>query len=170
MQALRRTLLSTLIFILFGMSLAARAQTPLRFVAATPCRVVDTRLPKGPFGGPPIQGNSSRDFAIPNGPCTIPNTAAAYSLNVTVVPQGPLGYLTVWPAGQQQPTVSTLNSLDGRTKANAAIVPAGSGEAISVFASKVAIPAADIAKSDTATLTVVNPGSAPSGPISFTIQ
>src|SRR5271167_3351433 len=135
MQTMRRTLLFILILTLLGISLAAQAQTPLRFVAATPCRVVDTRLPNGPFGGPPIQGNGSRDFAIPNGPCKIPNTAAAYSLNVTVVPPGPLGYLTVWPAGQQQPTVSTLNSLDGRTKANAAIVPAGSGEAISVFAS-----------------------------------
>src|SRR5271167_4374699 len=135
MQTMRRTLLFILILTLLGISLAAQAQTPLRFVAATPCRVVDTRLPNGPFGGPPIQGNGSRDFAIPNGPCKIPNTAAAYSLNVTVVPPGPLGYLTVWPAGQQQPTVSTLNSLDGRTKANAAIVPAGNGEAISVFAS-----------------------------------
>ena len=135
MQALRRALLFVLTSILLGTSLAARAQTALRFVAATPCRVADTRLPKGPFGGPPIQGNSSRDFAIPDGPCKIPNTAAAYSLNVTVVPPGPLGYLTVWPTGQQQPTVSTLNSVDGRTKANAAIVPAGSGEAISVFAS-----------------------------------
>ncbi len=35
---------------------------------------------------------------------------------------------------------------------------------------KVAIPAADIAKPGTATLTVVNPGSAPSGGISFPIQ
>ena len=130
-----RRLLLVLIFILFGISLAARAQTALRFVAVAPCRVVDTRLPSGPFGGPPILGQESRDFAIPNGPCQIPNTAAAYSLNVTVVPHGPLGYLTVWPAGQQQPLVSTLNSVDGRIKANAAIVPAGSDEAISVFAS-----------------------------------
>jgi|SRR5271166_6631444 len=134
MPTTRRTLLFVLISILLGISLAARAQSALRFVAVTPCRVVDTRLPNGPFGGPPIQGQGSRDFAIPNGPCEIPNTAAAYSLNVTVVPQGPLGYLTVWPTGQQQPLVSTLNSLDGRIKANAAIVPAGSGEAVSVFA------------------------------------
>ena len=56
----------------------------------------------------------------------IPSAAVAYSLNVTVVPAGPLGYLTVWPAGQSQPTVSTLNSLDGRVKANAAIVAGGS--------------------------------------------
>ena len=51
--------------------------------------------------------------------------AAAYSLNVTVAPHGPLGYLTIWPKGDVQPFVSTLNSPDGRTKANAAIVAAG---------------------------------------------
>ena len=51
--------------------------------------------------------------------------AIAYSLNVTVVPQTTLGYLTIWPTGEGQPTVSTLNSLDGRMKANAAIIPAG---------------------------------------------
>src|SRR5271157_1192673 len=106
-QTMRRTPLFVLIFILLGVPLAARAQTPLQFIAVPPCRVVDTRLPNGPFGGPPIQGETSRDFAIPNGPCkNIPNTAAAYSLNVTVVPQGPLGYLTVCPTGQQQPLVS----------------------------------------------------------------
>jgi hypothetical protein len=49
---------------------------------------------------------------------------------------GPLRYLTVWPTGLQQPTISTLNSLDGRIKANAAIVAAGTGGgAVSVYAS-----------------------------------
>ena len=56
---------------------------------------------------------------------SLPKAAALIRLNVTVVPQGPLGYLTIWPTGQDQPLVSTLNSLDGRIKANAAIVPAG---------------------------------------------
>src|SRR5271157_3697644 len=133
-QTMRRTPLFVLIFILLGVPLAARAQTPLQFIAVPPCRVVDTRLPNGPFGGPPIQGEGFRDFALPSGPCQIPNTAAAYSLNVTVVPRGPLGYLTVWPTGQPQPNVSTLNSQDGRVKANAVIVPAGNSEAVSVFA------------------------------------
>jgi hypothetical protein len=59
--------------------------------------------------------------------------AAAYSLNVTVVPEGPLYYLTTWPTGSSQPTVSTLNSFDGRVVANAAIVPAGTNGAISVY-------------------------------------
>ena len=112
--------------------IAGASSDPLQFVPVTPCRVADTRNPPGPFGGPPIGGGTSRDFIIPNSACGIPPTAAAYSLNITVVPGGPLGYLTVWPTGQDQPKVSTLNS-DGRVKANAAIVPAGTGGAIRLF-------------------------------------
>jgi hypothetical protein len=103
------------------------------FVPLTPCRVVDTRNASGALGGPSIESGTSRDFAIPSGACGVPGNATAYSLNVTVVPQGPLGYLTIWPAGQPQPLASTLNS-DGRIKADAAIVPAGSNGAVSVFA------------------------------------
>jgi alpha-tubulin suppressor-like RCC1 family protein len=106
----------------------------LRFIPVTPCRVADTRSPVGPFGGPFIAANTSRSFTVPSSACSIPSTAQAYSFNITVVPHGSLSYLTVWPTGQTQPYVSTLNSLDGRIKANAAIVPAGSAGAISVFA------------------------------------
>ena len=54
-------------------------------------------------------------------------------MNFTVVPPGPLGYITVYPAGQAQPLVSTLNSLDGRVLANGAIVSARSGGGINVY-------------------------------------
>ena len=54
---------------------------------------------------------------------------------MTAWPTGPLGFLTTWPAGQSQPVVSTLNSLAGKVVANAAIVPAGSNGAISVYVS-----------------------------------
>ena len=104
----------------------------LQFVTVTPCRLVDTRPQYG--GSGPIPGGASQDFPIPQeGGCNIPATAAAYSLNVTVVPSGPLGYLTIWPTGENRPAVSTLNSLDGRIKADAAIVPAGTSGAISVY-------------------------------------
>ena len=80
-------------------------------------------------------GGMSRNFLIPQlGGCNIPSNAAAYSLNVTVSPHGPLGYLTIWPDGEVQPYVSTMNSPDGRIKANAAIVPAGNN-AVSVYVS-----------------------------------
>jgi len=110
------------------------AADPLQFVPLAPCRVADTRQATGPFGGPYLSGGTSRSFALPQSNCNIPGTAAAYSLNVTVVPHaGTLGYLTIWPAGEAQPLVSTLNSPDGRVKANAAIVPAGAGGGVNVY-------------------------------------
>ncbi len=108
---------------------------PLRFVPVTPCRVADTRYPDGPFGGPTLTGGSSRSFPIPSSGCGIPATAQAYSLNVTVVPAGPLSFLTLWPTGQPQPLVSTLNSFAGIVVANAAIVPAGTSGAVSAYVS-----------------------------------
>jgi uncharacterized repeat protein (TIGR01451 family) len=107
----------------------------LRYIPITPCRVVDTRKPTGAFGGPSITGGTIRDFSIPGGACGIPVTAQAYSFNAAVVPAGPLGFLTLWAAGQTRPVASTLNSIDGRIKSNAAIVPAGTAGAVSVFAS-----------------------------------
>ena len=115
--------------------ITATGSQALRFVPVTPCRIADTRLAAGPFGGPSITGGGSRDFTIPNSACSIPASAQAYSLNVAVVPATTLGYLTLYPAGQSRPLASTLNSLDGRIKSNAAIVPAGTGGAVSVFAS-----------------------------------
>ena len=72
--------------------------------------------------------------------CNIPNTAVAYSLNFTAVPYPslgyPLGYLEVWPTGEQpQNPVSTLNNPTGTAVANAAIVLAGTGGEITVLAS-----------------------------------
>ena len=109
--------------------------TELQFFPIPPCRLVDTRQQNGEFGGPSLQANSVRSFTVPdNQTCNIPASAPVYSLNVTVVPppHGTLGYLTVWPTGEVQPNVSTLNS-DGRVKANAAIVPAGVGSSISFY-------------------------------------
>ncbi len=122
---------------LFTQSFTIQQPPPgLQFVAIAPCRVADTRDSSKPpgFGPPSLVSGGTRSFTIPSGSCSIPATAQAYALNVTVVPQGELGYLTVWPAGQDKPLVSTLNSLDGEVKANAAIVAAGTGGAISAFA------------------------------------
>ena len=105
----------------------------LRFVPVTPCRVADTRLAPGSYGGPILGAGATRDFTIP-GACGIPANAQAFSLNIGVVPATTLGFMTVWPAGQTRPLVSTLNSLDGRIKSSAAIIPAGIGGAVSVFA------------------------------------
>jgi len=116
---------------------AAPGTGGLQFYAVTPCRVADTRSSQpftDAFGPPSLAAYSKRDFPIALSPCGIPSTAQAYALNLTVVPQGPLSYLSTWPAGQSYPGVSTLNSPNGGVVANAAIVPAGGEGAITVLA------------------------------------
>ena len=112
--------------------IAGASADPLQFVPVTPCRVIDTRQQQNGY----LPGGMMRSFAVPQSNCNIPATAIAYSMNVTAVPlQGrPLGYLTVWPTGESQPNISTLNSYDGRVKANAAIFPAGGAGAVSLYA------------------------------------
>jgi len=120
--------------VLTGMAPVA-AQIP--FTSVTPCRVMDTRAGEGQvgsFGPPTMTVGTTRTINIPqNTRCNIPAGVSAYSLNITVVPSGPLSFLTVYPAGQSRPLVSTLNSFDGRIVANAALVPAGAGGAIDIF-------------------------------------
>ena len=116
----------------------------LQFYPLTPCRVADTRGATGSLGAPSLQASQSRIFPIMSSGCNIPGNALAYSLNFTAIPQGPLGYLTVWPNGQSQPVVSTLNAPTGAVTANAAIVPAGTGGAIELFATNSGDMAIDI--------------------------
>ena len=56
-------------------------------------------------------------------------------MNATVVPTAGLGYLTMFPTGQGQPFVSTLNAVEDRIVANALLIPAGTAGAISSFVS-----------------------------------
>ncbi|MBL8216282.1 MAG: hypothetical protein JNK87_36525 [Bryobacterales bacterium] len=106
---------------------------PIPFFGLTPCRVLDTRFAPSLFGGPVMAAGSTRTVAIPQSRCGVPSTAQAYSLNITVVPRGPLSYLSVFPTGAGQPLVSTLNAFDGGVVSNAAIVPAGSNGTVDVF-------------------------------------
>lgn len=107
------------------------AVTGLVFVPIANCRVVDTRTTStltGAFGPPNITRYTNRDFPLTSGSCGLPPTARAYSLTVMAYPrQGALAFLSIWPAGQPFPTVSTLNAFDGRIVSNSALVPAGSG-------------------------------------------
>jgi hypothetical protein len=118
-----------------GYFVPAGTASALAFYPLTPCRVADTRNATGPLGGPSLSANTSRAFPVQSSTCHIPATALAYSLNITAVPHGTLGYLTTWPTGQAQPTVSTLNSPKGVVTASAALVPAGMGGEISVYVS-----------------------------------
>ncbi|MGA2117741.1 MAG: hypothetical protein ABSH56_23655 [Bryobacteraceae bacterium] len=112
---------------------AAPGAGGLSFYTVTPCRIVDTRGADGTFGGPILGSSTMRAFPLSEGPCGISDNAAAYSLNMTVVPSVDLNYLTTWPTGVGMPGVSTLNSYAAQVVANAAIVPAGTGGGVNVF-------------------------------------
>jgi hypothetical protein len=107
----------------------AQAQTggPFQYYALTPCRIVDTRGAAGVDGGPALRGNATaRNFQI-KGTCGVPSTAAAVTINVTVVTPSTSGFLTLWPSGGTQPTVSTINFVPAdNVLANGAIVPLSS--------------------------------------------
>ena len=92
----------------------------LSLYPAAPCRVLDTRTGSGAFQG---------ELTVPvvGAPCAIPANAQAFVFNATVVPQGSLGYLTLWPDGASKPVVSTLNAPDGAVTSNMAIVPTLNG-------------------------------------------
>lgn len=110
---------------LLALAPAARAGGPYQFSSVAPCRVVDTRNPTGPNGGPALASDTTRSFPIV-GLCGVPSTARAVTLNVTVVTPTHFGFLTIWPNGITMPLVSTLNftGTEGAV-ANGAIVPLG---------------------------------------------
>jgi hypothetical protein len=92
----------------------------LSLYSTAPCRVLDTRQTSGAFSG-------ELTVNVVGSSCLVPASAQAYVLNATVVPQGGLGYLTLWPDGQSRPLASTLNAFDGAITSNMAIVPTTNG-------------------------------------------
>jgi hypothetical protein len=94
----------------------------LSLYTLSPCRSYDTRTQgnQGAFQG--VQA-----FALNQSSCNVPAAASVVLLNVTAVPTGALGYVSLWSAGDLQPTVSTLNANDGQVTSNLAFVPSNQG-------------------------------------------
>lgn len=106
---------------------------PLQFYTLTPCRVLDTRNPTGPYGGPALVAGADRPFVFA-GQCGIPSTAKAVSSNVAVVsPTDGPGFLTLFPGGTPRPIFSAINYIAGKTRAKNAIVQLGSAGDVTVF-------------------------------------
>lgn len=112
----------------------AHAGGPYQYFAITPCRIADTRFANGnancPATGncqPAISGNAAARAFTVQGLCGVPSGAAAATLNITIVtPMMTVqnGFLTIYPSGTTQPTVSTINFTNSDTAlANGAIVP-----------------------------------------------
>jgi hypothetical protein len=93
----------------------------LNFYTLIPCRLVDTRNPTGPMGGPALPTGAFRSFSLA-GACNVPLTARALSINVTVTqPQNP-GDLRFFPADVTAPLTSVVNFRPGQTRTNNTIV------------------------------------------------
>jgi hypothetical protein len=117
----------------FSMTVGAPEEPrPFNFYSVSPCRVIDTRSPTGPLGGPPLEGARARSFTM-RGVCGIPQTARAVSVNVTVTSPTAPGHLRLFPTGGSQPLVSSMNYSPGQTRANSATLPLGSTGAFTVF-------------------------------------
>ena len=102
--------------------------SPSAFYTLSPCRVVDTRDPASPVGGPALACSSTplpRTF--PMAACGIPSTARAISYNVTVTQSTTAGHLRLSPAAGVWPLSSSINYAPGLTRANNGIVLLGSG-------------------------------------------
>jgi hypothetical protein len=95
--------------------------------AMTPVRLLDTRTtsPMGP--------NSTMNLNVETATSGVPSNATAVALNVTVTGTTDSGYLSVYPTGASQPTVSNLNWVMGETVPNSVIVPVGSGGSITFY-------------------------------------
>ncbi|HBL31788.1 MAG TPA: hypothetical protein DD490_33615 [Acidobacteria bacterium] len=101
--------------------LAGGPPAPADFYTVTPCRVLDTRNPEGPLGGPALVGGATRSFAIA-GSCGVPVDATAVAVNVTVIQPAAPGYLTLFPSGLTPPVVATITFSAGQILSNNAIL------------------------------------------------
>jgi hypothetical protein len=100
------------------------------FYTVAPCRAVDTRLPPGPFGGPPVEANGKRSFTLA-GRCGIPAAAKAVALNVTVLDAEAPGQLTLH-GGLETPLASAISYRSRAARANNGVFPLGSGGTLTV--------------------------------------
>ncbi len=107
------------------------------FYTLAPCRLIDTRNPAGPQGGPALSAGADRDFTLA-GLCSIPPTARAVAVNIAVTQPTSQGNLRLYPAGTPLPLVSSVNYEAGQTVGNAAIVPLSVSGAIAVRCSQAA--------------------------------
>jgi hypothetical protein len=98
--------------------------TGLDFHALTPCRLLDTRLPDGPYGGPALAALASRTF-VATGQCGVPAGAKALSINLTVTGGTAAGDVLVFQAGITAPSTPTVAYSPSQTRANNGLLALG---------------------------------------------
>ncbi|MGH9086440.1 MAG: S8 family serine peptidase [Acidimicrobiales bacterium] len=97
----------------------------------TPARAVDTRTGAGGVVGT-LGPGQTRTYQLA-GLHGVPDTAEAVILNVTVTGPTAPSYLTVWPSGVAQPTVSSSNYGPGTTIASLVVATVGTDDRVAFF-------------------------------------
>ena len=111
------------------------AVSSLLFYTLAPCRVVDTRDPSGPLGGPALVGNQPRIFTI-TGKCGLPLGARAVTANLTATQANRPGNIRMYAADSGISGSSNVNYDIGQTRANDAILPVDQNGGVAAFASQ----------------------------------
>ena len=108
-----------------GYYLAGPAVAPGAFVAMTPVRFLDTRVPAGvPVAGP-LAAGAVLDQPGPNTLISDLTLGSAAVLNVTVTQPSWDGTVVAYPKGTSAPLASNLNFVAGQTIANQVVVKVG---------------------------------------------
>jgi len=107
------------------------------YTATGPCRVFDTRSAGLCTGAPTLTPGkipAGGTLAVKvTGAGGVPTTATAVVLNLTAVGATKPTFITAWPSGATQPTVSNLNVNNASPIPNLAIVPVGAGGVVNFF-------------------------------------
>ena len=95
----------------------------VQLYAVAPCRLIDTRGPDGPLGGPALEaaGHTDRSFPLA-GSCGIPAGATSVAANVTVLPATAGGSLVAYPGDGSLPGTNTISFDPGHPRGNNAVL------------------------------------------------
>ena len=94
------------------------ATPPGSFFTLPACRLLDTRQPQD---GPALASETTTILSL-HGSCSIPATARAVAVNVTITQPTDSGHLTLYTGDASPPLASTINFSAGQTRANNAIL------------------------------------------------
>ena len=92
----------------------------LGYFTLPPCRLIDTRNPSGPLGGPALGPAAQRQFTA-LGNCGIPAGTQSLAVNVTVTGQTGAGFLSFYAGNAIPFGTTTLNFTATQTRTNNAI-------------------------------------------------
>ena len=107
------------------------------FTAVTPARLLDTRdIANAITLGLPIAAGNTIDLPVLGAGGIPASDVAAVQLTVSVAAPAAAGWVTIYPAGQTQPTVSNLNYNTNQAISNALVVKPGDLGKIRIFSSQ----------------------------------